>query len=244
MSYNEKHNEANGEQNRDGANDNYSWNCGVEGPTDDPEIERLRERQVKNFLALNLLAVGTPMLLAGDEVRRTQQGNNNAYCQDNEISWFDWSLVEKHAGLRRFVKLLLACRLDPDRDTADRDATLTEFLDETRPALARREARRARLEPALPQSRGHRAGPRGWERSCIGCSTPTGSRWMFELPPVPPEFQGPWRRWVDTAREPPEDICEWRCGCPVTTTHYHVQPRSLVILVLRSTPPCRDVDEQ
>ena len=92
------------------------------------EIERIRTRQVENFLALNLLAIGTPMLLAGDEVRRTQQGNNNAYCQDNEISWFDWSLVEKHAGLRRFVKLLLACRLDLHRDSADSGTTLLEFL--------------------------------------------------------------------------------------------------------------------
>ena len=130
VSYNAKHNEANGEQNRDGANDNYSWNCGTEGPTTDPAIEQLRSRQVKNFLALNLLAIGTPMLLAGDEVRRTQQGNNNAYCQDNELSWFDWSLVEEQAGLRRFVKLLLACRLDLGRDTADRSATLIEILDD------------------------------------------------------------------------------------------------------------------
>ena len=92
VSYNTKHNEANGEGNRDGTDDNRSWNCGVEGPTDDAGVERLRNRQVKNFLALTLLSVGTPMLLAGDEVRRTQRGNNNAYCQDDETSWFDWSL--------------------------------------------------------------------------------------------------------------------------------------------------------
>ena len=94
VSFNRKHNEANGEENRDGADDNRSWNCGVEGPTDDPEVERLRNRQVKNFLTLTLLSIGTPMLLMGDEVRRTQGGNNNAYCQDNEISWFDWTRVE------------------------------------------------------------------------------------------------------------------------------------------------------
>ena len=110
VSYNHKHNEANGEDNRDGANDNLSWNCGAEGPTDDPEIEALRNRQVKNFLALTLLSAGTPMLLMGDEVRRTQQGNNNAYCQDNEISWFDWSLLERHADIHRFVKALTAFR--------------------------------------------------------------------------------------------------------------------------------------
>jgi isoamylase len=90
VSYNEKHNEDNGENNRDGTNDNRSWNCGVEGPTDDPAIERLRNRQVKNFFTVNLLSLGVPMILMGDEVRRTQHGNNNAYCQDNEISWFDW----------------------------------------------------------------------------------------------------------------------------------------------------------
>jgi len=85
---------------------NLSWNCGIEGPSDDPAIERLRNRMVKNFLALTLLSVGTPMLLMGDEVRRTQRGNNNAYCQDNEISWFDWSLLEKHRDIHRFVKIL------------------------------------------------------------------------------------------------------------------------------------------
>ena len=98
VSYNGKHNEANGEDNRDGSDFNLSWNCGVEGPTDDPTIERLRNRQVKNFLALTLLSAGAPILLMGDEVRRTQRGNNNAYCQDNDISWFDWSGLDKHCG--------------------------------------------------------------------------------------------------------------------------------------------------
>ena len=93
VSYNGKHNEANGEDNRDGANDNYSWNHGVEGPSHDPDIESLRERQIKNFFAYTLLSMGAPMLQMGDEVRRTQHGNNNAYCQDNALSWFDWRLV-------------------------------------------------------------------------------------------------------------------------------------------------------
>jgi glycogen operon protein len=104
VSYNEKHNEDNGEQSRDGANDNYSWNCGVEGETTDLEVTRLRDRQVRNFLTALLLSQGTPMLLMGDEVRRTQLGNNNAYCQNNEVSWFDWSLTETHADLLRFVQ--------------------------------------------------------------------------------------------------------------------------------------------
>ncbi len=110
VSYNDKHNEANGEDNRDGHSDNRSWNCGVEGPTDDPRIERLRARQQRNLLATLLLAQGTPMLLAGDEFGRTQQGNNNAYCQDNEISWLDWAIEEDGAALTDFVRRLIALR--------------------------------------------------------------------------------------------------------------------------------------
>jgi glycogen operon protein len=110
VSYNDKHNEANGEHNNDGANDNNSWNCGAEGPTDDPNISALRERQVKNFAAILLLSQGVPMILMGDEVRRSQRGNNNAYCQDNEVSWLDWGLVEQNAGLLRFWRRLIDFR--------------------------------------------------------------------------------------------------------------------------------------
>ena len=100
MSYNEKHNEANLEDNRDGTDDNRSWNCGVEGPTDDPEVLALRARQQRNFLATLLLSQGVPMLLGGDEIGPdASSGNNNAYCQDNEISWFDWDL-DGHATRR------------------------------------------------------------------------------------------------------------------------------------------------
>lgn len=106
VTYNEKHNEANGEDNQDGASDNRSWNCGVEGPTDDEEITALREQQMRNFLATLLLSQGTPMLLAGDEFGRTQHGNNNAYCQDNDITWLNWELDEKGASLIEFVRLL------------------------------------------------------------------------------------------------------------------------------------------
>ncbi|HEV2673892.1 MAG TPA: glycogen debranching protein GlgX [Aliidongia sp.] len=110
VTYNDKHNDANGEDNRDGSSDNRSWNCGVEGPSDDPEIVALRERQVRNMLATLLLAHGTPMLLAGDEFGRTQQGNNNAYCQDNEISWVDWDFGARGQDLVRFVEKLTALR--------------------------------------------------------------------------------------------------------------------------------------
>jgi len=129
VSYNAKHNLENGEDNRDGANDNLSWNCGVEGPSDDPEIEGLRNRQVKNLLALLLLAAGTPMLLMGDEVRRTQRGNNNAYCQDGEISWFDWNLLERHADVHRFVRLLNEFRLRRDVVVEGTRMTLQELLE-------------------------------------------------------------------------------------------------------------------
>ncbi|WP_172657362.1 glycogen debranching protein GlgX [Myxosarcina sp. GI1] len=110
VSYNQKHNQANGEDNRDGADENLSRNYGVEGETGDPEIEALRERQIKNFATILLLSRGVPMILAGDEVRRTQKGNNNAYCQDNEISWFDWDLLEKNGHLLRFWQLMLQFR--------------------------------------------------------------------------------------------------------------------------------------
>jgi isoamylase len=110
VSYNEKHNEANGEGNRDGINENLSWNCGVEGPSDDPAIEALRIRQIKNFFTILLLSRGVPMLLGGDEVRRSQSGNNNAYNQDNATSWFDWTLVESNREMLRFVQRMIAFR--------------------------------------------------------------------------------------------------------------------------------------
>jgi len=110
VSYNHKHNEDNGEQNRDGSDANHSWNCGYEGPTDDPDIVALRRRQVRNCMAILLLSQGVPMLLAGDEMLRTQRGNNNAWCQDNEISWIDWSLVERNADMVRFVREMIALR--------------------------------------------------------------------------------------------------------------------------------------
>jgi isoamylase len=110
VSYNEKHNHANGEDNRDGANDNRSWNCGTEGPTDDEKINDLRARQRRNMLATLLLSQGVPMLLHGDEIGRSQQGNNNGYCQDNELSWIDWSLAERHADLYDFTSAVIELR--------------------------------------------------------------------------------------------------------------------------------------
>ncbi len=110
VSYNGKHNEANGEDNRDGVNDNLSWNGGVEGPSDDPGLEGFRTRQCKNFAAMLLLSKGVPMILGGDEMRRSQGGNNNAYCQDNVVSWFDWGKLEENADLVRFFEQMIALR--------------------------------------------------------------------------------------------------------------------------------------
>ena len=132
VSYNRKHNEANGEENRDGSNDNRSWNCGEEGDSSDPDILSTRNRQMKNFLTVMLLSAGTPMLLMGDEVRRTQFGNNNAYCQDNDIAWFDWSRLELHGDILRFVQRLMRLRAalhgrNPVHRAGSRDAASFEW---------------------------------------------------------------------------------------------------------------------
>ena len=110
VSYNHKHNEANGEGNRDGNDANWSWNCGVEGPTHDPAVIAIRNRQVRNLLATLMVSQGVPMILGGDELLRTQNGNNNAWCQDNAVSWLDWTLLERNAGFARFLKMMIAFR--------------------------------------------------------------------------------------------------------------------------------------
>ena len=159
VSYDAKHNEANGEGNRDGNDQNLSWNCGVEGPTGDPAIEALRARQIRNFLALDLLAMGAPMLLMGDEVRRTQLGNNNAYGHDDPLSWFDWTAVDRQADLLRFTRGLIRLRRQvTDVLALPDDASLLDLLAEASlewdgvalgepdlgPRLAQRGADRAR----------------------------------------------------------------------------------------------------
>ena len=110
VSYNEKHNDANGEKNQDGANDNDSWNCGAEGPTDDPAINALRWQQKRNLITTLLLSQGVPMLLAGDELSHTQQGNNNTYCQDNELTWLHWELTDEQRAFCDFVRQVLHIR--------------------------------------------------------------------------------------------------------------------------------------
>jgi isoamylase len=231
VSCNHKHNEANGENNRDGSDDNLSWNCGAEGPTDDATIEALRNRQAKNFFTLELVAAGTPMLLMGDEVRRTQRGNNNAYCQDGDISWFDWSLLERHADIHRFVRALNAFRQRRDVVAEGGRLSLNQLLE------------RAKIEwhgVALNQ-------PDWSEHSHSLAFTLRSLRahflmhgmlnayWeplTFEIPPVPAESRQRWRRCVDTALASPDDFSPWEEASSVEATTYTVQSRSVVILAL------------
>ena len=231
VSFNGKHNEANGEGNRDGADSNVSWNCGVEGVTTDPEVERLRNRQVKNFLTLTLLGIGTPMLLMGDEVRRTQGGNNNAYCQNNEISWFDWNLVEKHADVHRFVKALIAFRMNRDLPIERLDMTLNELL---------------REQPIQWYGVKLNAPDWGDQSHTLAATVPLlgyqlllhliiNAYWEpleFEIPAL--EGQESWRRCVDTYLNPPDDICRWADAQSVQGSTCRVQPRSVVILLARA----------
>ncbi|MGD8489288.1 MAG: glycogen debranching protein GlgX [Anaerolineae bacterium] len=228
VTYNRKHNEANHEGNRDGHDHNYSWNCGVEGPTTDLAIEQLRNRQVKNCLAITLLSLGVPMLLMGDEVRRTQRGNNNAYCQDNEISWFDWSLLEAHADIHRFVKKLVHFRLSLDIFRGGHGLSLTQFL------------RQAQL-----QWHGVELRNPDWSYNSHTLAFTVQDRtgffhlilnayWEpleFEIPSPPEHSPNGWRRVIDTSLDAPDDFCQRTEAPPVEGWVYQVQPRSVVLLV-------------
>jgi glycogen operon protein len=229
VSYDRKHNEANGEDNRDGADDNRSWNCGVEGPSDDPEVERLRSRQVKNLLALNLVAHGTPMLLMGDEVRRTQLGNNNAYCQDSEMSWLDWTLLERHRDLYRFVKELIALRLGRELAAGEHGLTLGQLLDKTRI-----EWHGVRLHEPDWGEQSRSLACTIWSLSGRSVFHLIANAYWgaleFELPEPPGGRKSGWRRLIDTARDAPEDIAGPGEAALVSGRSYPVQPRSVVLL--------------
>jgi glycogen operon protein len=235
VSYGRKHNEANGEGNRDGLNENFSWNCGAEGPTDDATVLAVRRRQARNFLVTLLLSQGVPMLTAGDEFLRTQGGNNNAYCQDNETSWVDWTLAQKNADFLRFVRELIALR-------------------KRHPALRRRGFLRGRgpggrlrpdvawhgVEPGradfTPASRtlaftldGSLTG-REPDRDFYVAFNSWREALPFRLPPAP--SGRPWRRVVDTALAPPQDIVGPDDGPLVPPgAVYPVASHSAVILV-------------
>jgi glycogen operon protein len=229
VSYNYKHNNGNGEDNRDGADDNRSWNCGVEGPSEDPAVERLRNRQIKNLLTVTMLSLGVPMIGMGDEVRRTQHGNNNAYCQDNETSWFDWTLLSRHADVHRFVRLLIASRLMRDVERERQRVSLNQLLHGSKHAW-----------------HGVKLGNPDWGSSSHSLAFEAelsaerlrlylilNAYWEpldFELPPVSNGGET-WRRWIDTALDPPHDIVERQTASPVPHCTYQAGPRSVAVLI-------------
>ena len=229
VSYDRKHNEVNGEGNRDGADDNRSWNSGVEGPTDDPAIEALRNRQVKNFLTVTLLSLGVPMIVMGDEVRRTQGGNNNAYCQDNEISWFDWTLVEQHADVHRFVTLLNERRLLRDIEHERRRVTLTQMISQ-----AKKTWHGVKLgQPDWSEHSHSFALSVDLPREGLAMHAILNAYWaalQFELPSTGHDGASPWRRWIDTSLESPDDIVPWQTAPQHKEPTYQATARSVVVL--------------
>jgi glycogen operon protein len=228
VTYNEKHNEANGEGGADGVNDNDSWNCGVEGETDDPRIEAFRERQIKNFAAILFLSRGVPMIVAGDEVRRTQKGNNNTYCHDNELNWFDWGRVEKNAETFRFFQKMIEFRKS--------HSTLREgqFFSG------------AVNDRGLKDIEWHgcRLGGPGWDDPNCGVlaftiggrDTDTDFHVMLNMEmedldfDIPPLKGRNWHRAIDTAEPSPRDIAEHGEEPHIAGGSYHVRGHSVVVL--------------
>jgi glycogen operon protein len=235
VSYNHKHNQPNGEDDRDGAPENFSWNCGVEGPTSDPDILRLRRRQARNLLATLFLSQGVPMLLAGDEVLRSQKGNNNAWCQDNEVSWLNWSLAESRSDFLRFARQVSALRC---RHPALRRRT---FFRGCGPSGALRpdviwhgvEPEQPDFSPVsrtlaftLDGSLTAREPDRDFYIAC--------NAWREAIPfRVPPSPNGrPWRRAIDTALPSPLDIVGLDEGPRVPAlSGYPVAAHSMVVLI-------------
>jgi isoamylase len=236
VSYNRKHNNANGEENRDGTDDNRSWNCGAEGDSANSEVQSTRNRQLKNFLSVMLLSAGTPMLLMGDEVRRTQFGNNNAYCQDNDIAWFDWGRGELHPDILRFVQQLTRIRAALYGREIHRNGAATADA---------RAADRSGNAPLFEWHGVHLNEP-DWSRDshslALTVRTPgsTARHFMinaywqpleFELPVPPPSQQ--WFRLIDTSLAPPGDILAPKDAPAVCAVNYRVAPRSIVALLSR-----------
>jgi glycogen operon protein len=226
VSYNEKHNEANGENNGDGSNENHSWNCGEEGLSSDPVVNRLRKQQMKNLAVILLLSQGVPMILAGDELGRTQQGNNNPYCQDNEISWLNWRLLRQHRDLFRFFRQLIAFR---KQHTILRRRTY-QNLDEVPDFLWHG------VKPFEPDW--------GWHSRFLGVQLVGGDaesdlliyansyegRLTVEL--AAPSRHKQWHRFVDTALTPPHEIrADGKFARLAKPLSYDVAPYSVVVLV-------------
>ena len=237
VSYDSKHNLMNGENNTDGNNDNLSWNCGIEGPSASPQIERLRLRQQKNFATILLLADGVPMILAGDELGRTQMGNNNAYCQDNEISWMDWTLRERNQGLFRFFRLLLEFRR---RHPLLRSTSYGSLSGE---GDRRIEWHGTKLDKPdwSDESRWiamqlSGLSEQGSEDNVLFIANAHWEAHDFELPNTGLR----WLRFIDTSLESPHDITEIgsEARLPPEKT-YTAGPRSTVVLIGRRGGPYR-----
>lgn len=242
VSYHQKHNEANGEENRDGIGENFSSNYGFEGPSTSPYIEETRNRQIKNFLSTLLLSIGTPMILGGDEFRRTQTGNNNAYCHDSELSWFNWSLLKDHGDIVRYVKMLIAFR--KTHRAFRREDFFTGEASE-------HEEHGEEPQPDISWYDEHGADP-AWDKlgkvliarinEHSSDATPCYSYLLaFNASPeavqisLPQEktFE-PWRRVIDTSLEPPHDIEEREYPLLADPKAYLMAPRSFVLLISAS----------
>lgn len=225
VSYNEKHNLSNLQANSDGSNSNFSWNCGVEGPSDDPQIEDLRLRQIKNLLSILFVSQGTPMILMGDEVRHTQHGNNNAYCQDNEISWFNWQDLETHAGLLRFMRKMIEftqdCLIFREERFWDTDGP--------QPGITWHGVRLG--EPDTSENSHSLAFSLHHPGCGVRLHVILNAYWQpldFELPPLKPS-EG-WHRIVDTSLPSPDDFYSLQDAPTVKLDFYTTAPRSVVIL--------------
>jgi isoamylase len=230
VSYAEKHNEANGQDNGDGTDDNLSWNCGREGETDDPGVRALRHRQARNFMAILFLSQGVPMILAGDEVLRSQRGNNNAYCQDNELSWFDWRLADTERDMLRFVRELIGLRKRHPCLRRKRFLTGRPAPGEVLPDVAWHGERLH--EPPWHDAEARLlaftlAGARAGEKPLHGILNMSD----IARPAALPELAGTaWRRAIDTALPAPEDITPPGQQARVEDNRYVAQPRSIVVL--------------
>ena len=233
VSYNGKHNEANREENRDGSNDNYSWNCGSEGPSEDAGVNELRRRQIKNFLVLTLLAAGTPMLLMGDETRRSQGGNNNGYCLDGERAWFDWQGVRDHPDVHRFARELIGLR------SGVRSALGRPQMSTAVPLIPRLlEWHGVRLwEPDWSEESHSLAVRIEYERGAPMLYLVINAYWEALAFEVPRNEGVYWRRCVDTSRPSPDDVCLDVDSAAVLSPALLVEPRSVVVLVAANTAP-------
>ena len=225
VSYRYKHNEANGEDNHDGTDANFSQNCGFEGETADPAIETLRKRQIKNFLLTLLISRGVPMLLGGDEFRRTQQGNNNAYCQDNETSWVDWTHLEQHREIFRFTRGMIAFRRAHSILTTEEFYTGAEIeWFGSQGGLPNWADPRCRTLACLIHENGQ-------DRLYLMFNAATRET-DFGLPTLPQGFR--WHLAVDTSRLAPQDLFAAGEEALVDDSKtYHVEARSSAILVAR-----------